>query len=124
MDLRLTKENMKYCNLVISSFWFIGNTSFFLHLLNKSQVISYDIIGKYITRPVSSSNNIHLSGYYRDPSNLKLESQNIIGFIGRIKDCQKWKSKTECAFGGSGYNLLLYDALFSEKKQMNRIVYS
>eukprot|EP00957_Ditylum_brightwellii_P100762 7679916-Ditylum_brightwellii.AAC.1 len=38
------------------------------------------------------------------PSGLKLESQRIVDFSGKIKDWQKWKNCTQCAFDRSGRN--------------------
>ena len=56
---------------------------------------------------------------------MKLEFQNIIEFIGRIEDSNKWKSITECAFNGSCCNWVLYDSLFEAKnQQINWILYS
>ena len=82
-------------------------------------------MGKYITRPVASSNIINKSRHYGHPSNLKIESKKIIEFIGRIEDRKKRKSRTECDFDGPRYDQVLPDALFEENKQyMNRIFYS
>ena len=125
LDSRLTKEDMEKCNLVISLFWFIRTTSLFLHLLVNIRGLFCNIMGNYIARPVASSNNIHISRHYGDPSNLKLKSQNVIEFLGGIEDCQKQKSRAECSFGGSGYDQLIYDDKLTENnQQMNRIVYS
>ena len=71
----------------------------------------------YITIPVSSSNNIHPYRHYGHPSKLKLESQNIIEFLGLIEDWNKLKSRTECAFGVQGYDRVLSDAIFLENNQ-------
>ena len=85
----------------------------------------YNIIDNYITIPVSSSNNIHPSVHYGHPSNMKLESQKILEFFGQIEVCNKQKSRTECYFGGSGYDLVVSNALFAENnQQMNRTIYS
>ena len=125
LDSNLTEYNMKNCNLVISWYWFIKTISLSLHLLVNSHIRFYDIMGNYITRPVSSSNKINPSRNYGHPSNLKSEYQNIIKLLRGIEYWQKWKSRTECPFDGSGYYRVLSDALFSENnQQMNRKIWS
>ena len=99
--------------LVILSFWFIKTIHLYLHFLIKSHAIFYDIMGNYITIPVSSSNNIHTFGHYDCPSNLKFDSQNIIKFLGRIEDWHKFKLRTECDFDGSGYDQVLSNAIIA-----------
>eukprot|EP00957_Ditylum_brightwellii_P023286 1757236-Ditylum_brightwellii.AAC.1 len=57
--------------------------------------------------------------------NLKLASQNIVGFSGRIKDRQKWKNRTLCAFVGSGYDAVLKKkSTVVRNPQCNQVVYS
>eukprot|EP00957_Ditylum_brightwellii_P043477 3296092-Ditylum_brightwellii.AAC.1 len=59
------------------------------------------------------------------PSNLKLESQKIIEFTGRSEDWQKWKTRSQCAFDGSGYKRILSDPDYAmQHPGMSRIVYS
>ena len=71
-----------------------------------------------------------MSGTYVSQSrsqenNLKLEAQKVKEFIGAFEDWSKWKSRTECAFDGSGYELVLTDRIFAnENPRMNRVVYS
>ena len=58
-------------------------------------------------------------------SNLKLEAQKVKEFSGVFNEWQKWKSRTECAFDGSGYEQILADKDYAIKhKKMNKIVYS
>ena len=45
----------------------------------------------------------------RGETNLKLEAQKIKDFTGGHEEWQKWKSRTECAFSGSGYERILAD---------------
>src|SRR5687767_14688062 len=57
--------------------------------------------------------------------NLKLEAQKIKEFNGGYEEWQRWKSCTECAFDGSGYERILTDPVFARMNQrMNRVVYS
>ena len=58
-------------------------------------------------------------------TNLKLESQKIVEFLGGNNEWQKWKTRTMCAFEGSGYEEILEDEEYAEAHpRMNRIVYS
>ena len=58
-------------------------------------------------------------------TNLKLEAQKVNKFTGAFEVWSKWKSRTECAFDGSGYELVLTDREFAdENPRMNRVVYS
>ncbi len=58
-------------------------------------------------------------------TSLKLEAQKVNEFNGDYDTWPKWKSRTECAFNGSGYEKILSDAKFSEQNpKMNAIVYS
>jgi len=58
-------------------------------------------------------------------SNLKLEAQKIKEFSGSYDEWQRWKSRTECAFDGSGYENILVDPVFATNNpRMNRVVYS
>ena len=57
--------------------------------------------------------------------NLKLEAQKIKDFTGHPDDWQKWKSRTICAFSGSGYEQVLDSEDFSEDNtRYNKVVYS
>jgi hypothetical protein len=61
----------------------------------------------------------------RRESNLKLEVQKIKDFAGTHKDWQKWKSRTECAFSGSGYEKVLENARYAmTHTRLNKIVFS
>jgi hypothetical protein len=56
---------------------------------------------------------------------LKLEAQKVKEFTGHFDSWQKWKARTECAFDGSGYALILTDSEYSESNmQMNRVVFA
>ena len=56
---------------------------------------------------------------------LKLEAQQVKEFDGNLVMWQKWKSKTECAFDGSGYEKNLSSLPYAESnKKRNNIVYS
>jgi hypothetical protein len=58
-------------------------------------------------------------------TSLKLEAQKVNEFSGDYDVWPKWKSRTECAFNGSGYEKILSDLTFSEQNpKMNAIVYS
>jgi hypothetical protein len=60
----------------------------------------------------------------RDMS-LKLEAQRVKEFTGHFDGWQKWKSRTECAFDGSGYEKVLSNRPYAEiNTQMNRVVYA
>ena len=55
-------------------------------------------------------------------SNLKLEAQKVKEFSGDFNEWQKWKSRTECAFDGSGYEQILADKNYAIKhKKINKI---
>jgi hypothetical protein len=61
----------------------------------------------------------------KTPSNLKLEAQKIKEFGGDSDDWNKWKSRTECALSGSGYEQVLEDEDFArENPDLNKVVYS
>jgi hypothetical protein len=56
---------------------------------------------------------------------LKLEAQKISDFNGDFDAWTKWRSRTECAFNGSGYDRILTDKNYSATNpKMNAIVYS
>ena len=56
---------------------------------------------------------------------LKLEAQKVKEFTGHFDSWQKWKARTECAFYGSGYAMILADSEYSESNmQMNRVVFA
>ena len=59
----------------------------------------------------------------RGETNLKLEAQKIKDFSGGHEDWQKWKSQTECAFSGSGYEQALEDVDYAERNaRLNKVV--
>jgi hypothetical protein len=61
----------------------------------------------------------------RGETNLKLEAQKIKDFTGGHEDWQKWKSRTECAFSGSGYERVLEEMEYAmSNERMNKVVYS
>ena len=58
-------------------------------------------------------------------TNLKLEAQKIKDFSGAHDDWAKWKSRTECAFSGSGYERILEDRTYANSQtRLNKVVYS
>eukprot|EP00957_Ditylum_brightwellii_P088653 6752166-Ditylum_brightwellii.AAC.1 len=58
-------------------------------------------------------------------SNLKLGSKKIVEFTGRSEDWQKWKTRAQCAFDGSGNEGILNDSNYAFRHpDMSRIVYS
>jgi hypothetical protein len=58
-------------------------------------------------------------------TNLKLEAQKIKDFTGAHDDWAKWKSRTECAFSGSGYERILEDKTYAKNQtRLNKVVYS
>ena len=58
-------------------------------------------------------------------TNLKLEAQKIKDFTGAHDDWAKWKSRTECAFSGSGYERILEDKSYAKSQtRLNKVVYS
>lgn len=70
-------------------------------------------------------------GYCSDVSqdtsrlNLKLEAQKVKEFNGDFDEWARWKSRTECALDGSGYEKILTDITFAmNNPRMNRVVYS
>jgi hypothetical protein len=61
----------------------------------------------------------------RGDTNLKLEAQKIKDFGGAHDDWAKWKSRTECAFSGSGYERVLEDSGYATSNiRLNKVVYS
>jgi hypothetical protein len=65
------------------------------------------------------------NGIGKGPTNLKLEAQKIKDFSGAHDDWAKWKSRTECAFSGSGYERILEDKAFAmNHERLNKVVYS
>jgi hypothetical protein len=61
----------------------------------------------------------------RGETNLKLEAQKIKDFAGGHEEWQKWKSRTECAFSGSGYERILDDSEFAMANvRLNKVVFS
>ena len=69
-------------------------------------------------------NTFIMNRYKADP-NLKLEAQRITDFSGNHEDWQNWKSRTECAFSGSGYERVLEEEVFSERNpKLSKVVYS
>ena len=58
-------------------------------------------------------------------SNLKLEAQKIAAFDGNMINWQRWKSRTECALDGYGYEKVLSDSVYAmTHSKMNKIVFS
>jgi hypothetical protein len=56
---------------------------------------------------------------------LTLKAQRVKEFTGHFDSWQKWKSRTECAFDGSGYEKVLSDEIYAEtNEQMNQGVYA
>ena len=72
--------------------------------------------------------NKKLDNVTRDPrglTTLKLEAQKIKEFSGAPEDWQKWKSRTECALRGTGYENILSDSIYAFRHpRMNMVVYS
>ena len=55
---------------------------------------------------------------------IKLEAQQVKKFDGNLATWQKCKSKTECAFDGSGYKKFLSSQVYAESnKKRNKIIY-
>jgi hypothetical protein len=53
---------------------------------------------------------------------LKLEAQRVKE-TGYFDSWQKWKSRTKCAFDGSGYEKVISNKLYAETNEhMNRVV--
>jgi hypothetical protein len=58
-------------------------------------------------------------------TNLKLEVQKIKDFTGGHEDWAKWKSRTQCAFSGSGYKRVLADEVYTAMNEhLSKVVYS
>jgi hypothetical protein len=54
-----------------------------------------------------------------------LEAQKIKDFTGSHDDWNKWKSRTECAFSGSGYERVLEEEAYAvANPRLNKVVYS
>ena len=67
----------------------------------------------------------HERGDFHIGGNLKLDSQKVTEFLGRMEDWQRWKSRTTCAFDGSGYERILTDPVYAVlNPRANKIVYS
>jgi hypothetical protein len=61
----------------------------------------------------------------RGETNLKLEAQKIKDFTGGHEDWAKWKSRTQCAFSESGYEMVLEDEVYAAMYEcLNKVVYS
>ena len=59
------------------------------------------------------------------PAALKLASQKIVEFSGKIDEWQRWKNRTKCAFIGSGYESILLNPFEAAgQPSANAIVYS
>jgi hypothetical protein len=57
-------------------------------------------------------------------TNLKLKGRKIKGFGGAHDDWAKWKSRTECAFSGSGYKWVLDNLGYATAHpRLNKVVY-
>jgi hypothetical protein len=73
------------------------------------------------SRPQTTRNAIEVRG----ETNLKLEAQKIKDFTGGHEDWAKWKSRTLCAFSGSGYKRVLEDEVYAAiNEHLNKVVYS
>jgi hypothetical protein len=59
--------------------------------------------------PQTTMNTVEVQG----ETNLKLEAQKIKDFSGGHKDWAIWKSRTQCAFSGSGYERVLEDEVYA-----------
>ena len=58
-------------------------------------------------------------------ASLKLQAQSVSAFDGSYDDWSVWKSRTECAFSGSGYDKVLDSKEYAaSNKGENKIVYS
>ena len=56
---------------------------------------------------------------------LKLEGQKITPFTGNMDEWPRWKTRTLCAFSGTGYEQVLEDHLFAvTHPALNKVVYS
>eukprot|EP00957_Ditylum_brightwellii_P051228 3883445-Ditylum_brightwellii.AAC.1 len=77
-------------------------------------------MGNRASRDTTKSNTTHNI----TPSNLKLASQRITEFSGKVDEWQKWKNHTSCAFVGSGYNTVLNNWYGSYNNYaMNQVVF-
>jgi hypothetical protein len=73
----------------------------------------------------SRPSNITTSMEVQGETNLKLEAQKIKDFTAGHKDWPKWKSRTKCAFSGSGYKRVLEDSEYAmANERLNKVVYS
>ena len=58
-------------------------------------------------------------------TSLKLEAQKVTSFSGNFADWARWKSRTQCAFDGSGYEKVLTDQQYAlANPRLNKVVYS
>eukprot|EP00957_Ditylum_brightwellii_P035728 2708582-Ditylum_brightwellii.AAC.1 len=49
----------------------------------------------------------------------------MVDFSGKVKDWQKWKNCTQCAFDGLGYERVLSDQEYAARmRNQNRVVFS
>ena len=58
-------------------------------------------------KQIMMGNIIRRSNVMSGPSGLKLESQRIVDFSGKVEGWQKWKNCILCVFDGSGYETIL-----------------
>jgi hypothetical protein len=78
-------------------------------------------MGTKLSLPQTSTNAVEVLG----ETNLKLEAQKIKDFSGGHEDWAKWKSRTQCAFSGSGYKRVLEDEVYAAMNDcLNKVVYS
>jgi hypothetical protein len=78
-------------------------------------------MGPRQSRPSTTGTNMEVRG----ETNLKLEAQKIKDFTGGHKDWPKWKSRTECAFSGSGFERTLEDFEYARaNERLNKVMYS
>ena len=97
-------------NFALATIW-IGGT-YIVIIANKF----YD---KYKSQKVIGSNTI------KAETSLKLEAQKVTAFSGNFADWARWKSRTQCAFDGSGYKKILTDKEYAlQNPRLNKVVFS
>jgi hypothetical protein len=78
-------------------------------------------MGPRQSRPSNTTTSLEVQG----ETNLKLKAQKIKDFTGGHEDWPYWKSRTKCAFSGSGYERVLEDLDYAKaNKRLNKVVYS
>ena len=82
-------------------------------------VVANKLYDNYKTRRATTTNTI------RAETSLKLEAQKVTAFSGNFADWARWKSRTQCAFDGSGYEKVLIDKDYAtQNPRLNKVVYS